>query len=74
MARRDQLHVALDMLLDLAQKYVTHPVPPGVGSHFRAARREALLGVRAMVDAAIERLDEAPAAAAGPTSIKINAE
>ena len=31
--------------------------PPGVAEHSRAARREALLGLRSMINAAIDRLE-----------------
>jgi hypothetical protein len=32
-------------------------LPPGVAEHSRAARREFLLGIRSMINAAIDRLD-----------------
>lgn len=73
--RREQMHMVLDMVLDMGQRLAARPVPPEAKQHFKAARREALLGVRALVDAAIERMDEEPAAtAAGPASIKIEDE
>ena len=37
-------------------------VPPEVRTHLRAAQREQLLAVRALVDNAIKRMDEGPAA------------
>ncbi|MEW9702182.1 hypothetical protein [Paenibacillus sp. SI8] len=33
-------------------------VPAEAGKHFRSSRREALLGVRAILDHTLERLDE----------------
>ncbi len=39
---------------------VERMVPPEVRAHLRAARREQLLAVRALVDSAITRLDEGP--------------
>ncbi|HWI52695.1 MAG TPA: hypothetical protein VNT01_11215 [Symbiobacteriaceae bacterium] len=73
--RREQVHMMLDVLLDMGQRLVARPMPPEVKQHFTAARRETLLGIRAVVDAAIERMDEEPAAtAAGPASIKIEEE
>jgi len=74
--RREQMHVVLDVLLDMGQRLLERQAPsPEARQHFKTARREALLGVRAMVDAAIERADrpeEAPAASGRPTAIKID--
>lgn len=73
--RREEMYRLLDVVLDMGEKLVARPVLPEAKQHFKNARREALLGVRAIVDAAIERMDEQPAAAAaGPASIKIEEE
>lgn len=70
--RREQMHMMLDVLLDMGQQLVASPVPPEARQHLKAARREVLLGVRALIDAAMERMDAEPATAAGPTAIKID--
>lgn len=54
---RAELHKLVDDLFDLRQAVVGDRVPPEARRHFLAARREALLGVRAVVDHALERLD-----------------
>lgn len=74
--QRQQLHLILDALLDVGERISRPPMPPEAAQHFRAARREALLGLRSLLDAAIERAEAppAPAAPAGPTPIKIEAD
>ncbi|MDF2629743.1 MAG: hypothetical protein K0R39_3574 [Symbiobacteriaceae bacterium] len=75
--RREQVHLVLDLFLDMGQKLIARPVPPEVKEHFHAAHKEVLLGVRALVDSAIERMDAAPtppSSPPGPTAIKIEAE
>lgn len=71
--RREQVHMMLDVLLDMGQKLVSqYQTPPEAKEHFKSARRETLLGIRAIVDSAIERLDAAPTAApTGPTKIPV---
>jgi hypothetical protein len=69
---REEIHRFLDLALDLGQRLVERPGSPEARQHFQNAKREALLGVRAVVDASIRSLDEEPAApTAGPASIKI---
>jgi hypothetical protein len=46
-------------------------VPEEVKGHLRAARRETLLAVRAVLDKAIERLEQEPAAPKKVTRIKV---
>jgi hypothetical protein len=70
--QREQVHLVLDVLLDMGERALRRPVSPEAGQHFRNARRETLLGLRTMLDEAIERIDRAPAAApAGPTKIPV---
>ena len=73
--RREEIHGLLDLVLDVGQKLVTRPEVPESRQHFRNARREALLGVRAMVEAAIARMDDEPATeGTSPTTIRIDEE
>lgn len=73
--RREEMHQLLDAVLELGEKLAPRPLQPEVRQHMQAARREVLLGVRAMVDAAIGRTEAQPAAAGvGPASITIEAE
>jgi hypothetical protein len=71
--RREQMHMVLDLLLDMGQKLSARPVPPEAKQHFKAAQKEALLGVRALVDKAIDRMDADPAPPS-PKSIRIDTE
>lgn len=69
---REELHRLLDLALDLGQRLIERPGTPAARQHFTNARREALLGVRALVDASLRLLEEESAAApAGPTPIKV---
>lgn len=62
--QRTQVHLLVDTLLDLGQNLAKrHAMPEEARQHFRTARREALLGVRSLVDAAIDRLDQQAEAA-----------
>lgn len=61
--RREQVHLILDAVLDMGERALHRPVSPEAGQHFRNARRETLLGLRTMLDEAITRMDQAPAAA-----------
>jgi hypothetical protein len=47
-------------------------LPPEVLQHLRAARREQLLAVRALVDAAIRRTEEEPTRRRRPESVRID--
>lgn len=68
--RREHAHMAIDVLFNLSARFGSSEA----SGHFRAARREALLGVRALIDAALAR-QEAQAGAEGeagrPTSIPV---
>jgi hypothetical protein len=50
------VHRLVDTLLDLRKTFLTRKTPPEAAGHFQAARREALLGVRALVDGALTRM------------------
>lgn len=70
--RRDELHRLLDMALDIGQKLIACPVMPEAQRHFKAAKRETLLGIRDVIDTVIARLDDAPKTADdSPLSVKI---
>ncbi|WP_426449516.1 hypothetical protein ACP26L_31510 [Paenibacillus sp. S-38] len=60
----------LDTLMELQEEVLNEAIPEQTRSHFRSARREALLGIRSLIDEAIERTQERPggqgAAAQGP--------
>ncbi|HYF75496.1 MAG TPA: hypothetical protein VD973_00035 [Symbiobacteriaceae bacterium] len=71
--RREQMHMVLDVLLDMGQKLAVRPVPPEAKQHFKAAQKEVLLGVRAFVDNAIDRMDE-DSVPSSPKSIRIDTE
>lgn len=71
---RNQAHMALDHLFNLGELLLGRQVPPEAREHLRNARREALLGVRAMVDHALTRLDEKPAGSGGARSIPVEDE
>lgn len=64
--RREQIHMVLDVLLDMGQKLTARPVTPEAKQHFKAAHKEVLLGVRALVDHAIDRMDAEPATPVTP--------
>lgn len=74
--QRQQIHLILDALLDVGERLARPPMPSEAAQHFRAARREALLGLRSLLDAAIERAEAPPTppAPSGPTPIKIEAD
>ena len=71
---RAKVHQVLDTLLDLPQTLVGEAVPAEAWRHFRAARREVLLGLRAAVESALKRLDREGEAAAGARSIPVEGE
>jgi hypothetical protein len=60
---RNQVHQVIDQVLDLRENLVGRRVPPEARQHFLAARREALLGVRVVVDHALQRLEQEAAEA-----------
>jgi hypothetical protein len=47
----------LDSIVELRETILEAVVPEEAQHHFRASRREALLGVKAVLDHSIERLD-----------------
>ncbi|MFZ5824333.1 MAG: hypothetical protein ACOY94_08405 [Bacillota bacterium] len=53
---REQMHTLVDLMLELRGALLPKP-PQEAMAHFRNARREGLLGVRALVDHALERLE-----------------
>lgn len=71
--RREQVHMLVDALLDLGQSALKDRVPPEASEHFRTARREALLGMRALIDGALARQEQerAEAGRSRPTSIPV---
>lgn len=75
---RDQAHKAVDQLFSLGEMLIGRRVPPEASEHFRNARREALLGMRLVVDHALAKLDEEAARAEeqarGPRSIPVEEE
>jgi hypothetical protein len=58
---RERMHHLVDALFDLHDSVLAGWRPPAARRHFRAARREALLGLRAVLDNAVRRLEEAEA-------------
>jgi hypothetical protein len=58
---RNHIHRIVDDLFDLGQELLAPRRPPAACRHFRAAGREVLLGVRAAVDLALDRLEAAEA-------------
>ncbi|MCZ8519939.1 hypothetical protein [Paenibacillus caseinilyticus] len=48
----------LDKLMDVQEELFHEALPEKARSHFRSARREALLGLRALLDEAIEQTQE----------------
>jgi len=48
----------LDKILELQETILTALVPGDAQTHFRSSRKEALLGIRALLDHTIQRLDE----------------
>jgi hypothetical protein len=53
---RERLYQVIDLLLDMGE-HLRARAPQEALAHFRAARRESLLGVRTLVDHALQRLD-----------------
>jgi hypothetical protein len=56
---RNRVHRIVDDLFDLRQELLAGRPAWAPCRHFRAARREVLLGVRAAIDLALTRLGEA---------------
>jgi hypothetical protein len=56
--QREQAHRLVDWLFDLGEQLARRCAPAEARTHFRAARREALLGIRAVVEAALAHVDE----------------
>jgi hypothetical protein len=55
---RDRIHHLVNDLFDLHDSVLACWRPPETRRHFRAARREALLGLRAVLDNAVTRLEK----------------
>jgi len=55
---RDQIHKLVDDLFELHSSIVPCGRVPEACGHFRSARREVLLGLRAVLDSAVERIDK----------------
>ncbi len=69
--QREHAHMLLDTLLDALQK---RTIPAEAKGHFQAARREVLLGMRAVIDEAISRTAEQRQPSSGPTRIPVDQE
>jgi hypothetical protein len=54
---RDRIHHLVDDLFDLHGSPLTFWLPPEARRHCRAARREALLSLRAVLDNTVNRLE-----------------
>jgi hypothetical protein len=54
----EALGTVLEGLADLRESMLAAAVPEEARRHFRSSQREALLGLRAMLDRSIDRLDE----------------
>jgi hypothetical protein len=55
---RHQIHQLVDDLLDLHSSLTPCGRCPEARGHFRSARREVLLGLRAVLDGALHRIDK----------------
>lgn len=53
---RERLHSLIDLVLDMRESLVPQ-APNQAMAHFRNARREGLLGVKALVEHALEKAD-----------------
>lgn len=69
---RERLHGLIDTVLDLRESILPQ-VPKEAKAHFRNARRESLLGVKALVEHHLEKLEaeERQAKDEGPKSIPL---
>ncbi|WP_127487112.1 hypothetical protein [Paenibacillus ehimensis] len=65
--RADKVARLLDSLSEAQETLIAEFIPAGARSHFLASRREALLGLRSLLDAAIDRTND-PSEAAGRKS------
>ncbi|MFZ5815271.1 MAG: hypothetical protein ACOY93_08200 [Bacillota bacterium] len=54
---RERLHHVIDLLLDMRGALLPQ-APKEAMAHFRNARRESLLGVKVLVEHALERLEQ----------------
>lgn len=70
---QEQLFRLIQDFSELRRVLVGNRIPPEAEAHFRTARKEALLGIRSVVDHALERLeqDERRAEPQGPQSIPV---
>ncbi|PUA35193.1 hypothetical protein C8Z91_31800 [Paenibacillus elgii] len=58
--RADKVTRLLDSLSEAHETLLAEFIPAGARSHFLTSRREALLGLRGLLDAAIDRAKEPP--------------
>ncbi|WP_010492354.1 hypothetical protein [Paenibacillus elgii] len=56
--RADKVTRLLDSLSEAHETLIADFIPAGARGHFLASRREALLGLRSLLDAAIDRTKE----------------
>ncbi|GLI08227.1 hypothetical protein YDYSG_42570 [Paenibacillus tyrfis] len=61
--RADKVTKLLDSLSEAQETLIAECIPAGARSHFLASRREALLGLRSLLDDAIDRTKKPPGAA-----------
>lgn len=73
MMQKEQAHLLVDQLFAMRRTLMGDRIGPQAQAHFRTARREALLGIRAAVDHALTRLEQEAQAEAeeGPQSIPV---
>lgn len=55
---REKLHRLIDDMFELREAVIGEKIPAEARRHFRSARKEALLGARAMIDHALSRLEK----------------
>jgi len=71
---REKLHSMIDLVLDLRESMLPQ-APKEAMSHFRSAKRESLLGVKALVEHALDRVEaeekKAAAEVEGPKVIPV---
>ncbi|MBU7316813.1 hypothetical protein [Paenibacillus oleatilyticus] len=61
--RADKVTRLLESLSEAQETLISEFIPAGARGHFLASRREALLGLRSLLDAAIDRTKEPSEAA-----------
>jgi hypothetical protein len=66
----EALGAVLEGLTDLRETMLTAVAPAEARRHFRSSQREALLGLRALLDRSIDRLDEQASSDPHPPTAK----